>query len=206
MRIFSLAALLAFHFFPAIAYAGIAYSFDGQELKLSTAKGNDVKLLNGDCDKGWDGCIVHNFRGTILNDKFYVVDVHYYEGGQTELFSYKTGTKTVIYGEPHVSPKQNFIIATYTSEGTGSENTGIYLYEIIDGEVKEAFRYRPDGYALYSFGGWCSNDTAIINLTTVCRNDGNEWLEMPVKLTNTTEGWKLDQGRGEECIKSGKVK
>lgn len=206
MRILTLVALLAFHFFPISAHAGIAYSFDGQALKLRTAKGDDVKLRNGNCDKGWDGCIVHNFRGTILDDKFYVVDVHYYEGGQTELFSYKTGTKTAIYGEPHVSPKQNLIIATYASEGTGSENNGIYLYEVVDDEVKEVFRYKPDGYALYSFRGWYSNDVAIINLTTVCRNNGSEWLEMTVKLTNTTEGWQLDQGHGEECIISGKVK
>lgn len=205
MRTIILAAFITFHFLSNCANAGIAYSFDGKELKLKTAKGDTVKLRNGSCDKGWDGCIVHNFRGTILDDKFYVVDVHYYEGGQTELFSYKTGTKTVIYGDPHVSPKQNFIIATYASEGTGSENTGIYLYEIIDGELQEAFRYRPDGYALYSFGGWDSNDIAIINLSTVCRNDGNKWLEMPAKLTNTPKGWQLDQGRGEKCIKSGNV-
>lgn len=214
---FSLSAALALCLtgFPAVtAYAqqNIGYSFDGRVLQLKTERGDYVKLQDGNCDEGWDGCIVHRFRGTIANDQFYVVDIGYYEGGAINLYSHKSGTNTVIYGNPFMSPQKKLIATALGVEATGSENNGIYLFEIIDGEAKEIFRYRPEGYALYDFSHWTSENDAIINLTTACREyeDGkltkNEMLTLPIKLARTDSGWQLDQGQGAACIESTKIR
>ena len=181
---------------------GTAFSYDGQELQLRLANGEYVKLQDGNCDEGFDGCIIHKFQGTIANDQFYLVDVRYYEGGQHELYSYKTGAKTVIYGEPHLSPQGKMIAIAMGDELTGPN--GVLLFSIAGGEAKELFRYNPEGYALYRFDRWAANeDEVFIELTTQCVENGkSESLVMPVKLINSASGWQLDQGMGAACILS----
>ncbi|PZP83643.1 MAG: hypothetical protein DI582_10625 [Azospirillum brasilense] len=180
---------------------GPAFSYDGQELQLRLANGEHVTLQNGKCDKGFDGCIVHRFKGTIANDQFYLVDIGYYEGGHHKLYSYKSGTGTVIYGQPHLSFQEK-LIATAVSDEM-NDGSGVYLFEIANGEAKEIFRYKPKGYGLYRFDRWKGESEAIIELTTMCRMDGkNEQLVTPVRLVNTPDGWQLDQGQGEACIAS----
>lgn len=183
------------------ALRGPAFSYDGQELQLKLKNGEYLTLRDGSCDQGFDGCITHQFKGTFARDQFYLVHAQYYEGGENALYSYKSGTKTPIYGAPHLSLQEN-LIATAAGDEMNGDN-GVYLFEIAHGEAKEIFRYRPDGYAFYRFDRWTSNDEAIIELFTLCRDNGrNDSLTIPVHLKNTPTGWQLDQGIGEACIQS----
>jgi hypothetical protein len=181
---------------------GPAFSYDGKELELKLEGGKYLTFTDGPCDQGFDGCVIHQFRGTFARDQFYFVHHQYYEGGKYMLYSYKSGNRTIIYGEPHLSPQEN-LIATAMGDEMNDDGTGIRLFEIANGEAKELFHYKPNGYALYRFDKWINNNEAAIELYTMCRDNGrNDSLTMPVHLRNTPTGWQLDQGIGEACIQS----
>ena len=217
MRIIQIIALFALHLLSISAEAGIAYSFDGEVLVLKTEKGGPIRLKNSNCNDGPERCIKHRFRGTIADDQFYYVDTGFYEGVELALYSYKSGTKTEIYAEPHLSTQGTLIVTALGDEASNYTDNGVFVFEIVGGELKEIFRYQTKDYALYRFKNWESQEKAIIELTVWCKKSRDkthnidateftrtELVTLDILLTRTAKGWQLDQENGRACIESTK--
>ena len=69
-----------------------------------------------------DGIQAHKFLGVKKSIGFYLVNVQFYEGGQTYLIDQQTGTSYTLWSEPIFSPNDSLLI---TESAAGMEGTPV---------------------------------------------------------------------------------
>jgi len=180
---------------------------DETSLSLKLAGGKTKKFVSLTTCSGYEDCVLYIYRGLIASNQFYWVDVRHYEGGTSLLISQKNGEQNDVIDEPHVSPDAKYVVSASDQEAYGP--SGVFLWEITDGQLVQRFETGPKENALFRFTAWDNSKTVkLIKITyglgEFCSKDTakeSSLVETPVRLTLKKSDWQLQELINEKQIK-----
>jgi hypothetical protein len=166
----------------------------GKTLSLHLLSGKMLELNNLEPCEDYGNCLLYTYRGLVADKQFFLVNVDHYEGGEVLLISRKTGEQVDTVGEPYVSPDGKLIVSASANEAYS--DAGVFLWEIVNGDLVSRFHFVPSDYQLYKFTRWIDADRMeLIKITSppegLCSE--NTLAEYPVHLVkNKDNKWSLE--------------
>jgi hypothetical protein len=165
----------------------------GKTLSLHLLSGKVLALNNLETCEAYEDCLFYTYRGLVADKQFFLVDVSFYEGGETLLISRKNGEDVDTVETPHLSPDGRFIISA--SDHEAYSDPGVFLWEVVDGVLVSRFNFVPSEYELFKFIRWIDSDKVELIKTShplegLCPE--NTQVEYQVQLVKNTDGWAME--------------
>lgn len=165
----------------------------GKTLSLHPLSGKVVELTNIESCENFDSCVFYTYRGQIADGQFFLVNADYYEGGSVFVISRKTGEQIDTIDDPHVSPEGRYIVSASAYEA--GRDSGVFLWEIVDGALVARFRYIPEDYQLFTFNRWIdSNSVELVKTAWPPKGECPEGklAEFSMRLVDKNGKWLLE--------------
>lgn len=172
---------------------------EGDMLHLKLDSGAELSFENQTDFGGVEPYAYYEFKEYMPDLNLYVLDVHFYEGGEYLVISGRSGKNYRMYAYPEVSPDRLHIVAVSEEDGMGGGENSIRLWRVEQGELIEEFYYNTDElgyYNLNSLSEWYDNKTVRIRRVlsaehiTTCPKPS--LVEVQVALRKIGGSWKLN--------------
>lgn len=179
---------------------------EGDMLHLKLDSGAELSFENQTDFGGVEAYAYYEFKEYLADLDLYILDVHFYEGGEYLVISGRSGKNYRMYAYPEVSPDRLHIVAVSQDEMGGGENS-IRLWRIEKSVLTEEFYYSTYNLGYYnmnSFSKWQNNATVITNRffysdnTTLCPEPGH--VEAQFALRKIGDSWALDKEHIEGAV------
>ena len=168
---------------------------DVLRIKLQNGKTKIYKSDRKACDSttNVDGCIVHEFAIYYPAVNAFAVDIGFYEGGQAEVGSTRTGQVVTLDTLPEFSPSGRWFVSVSNTE-MGDRAYDVGIWSTAPDVPKQELRYRtPSGepYEYWEFQGWDGDDRVLLSVSV---NLGNGAMrDFETDAVRTEQGWKLNR-------------
>jgi hypothetical protein len=165
----------------------------GESLRLTFQNGSSrvYEDRSAGCDQGEsDDCVDYKISGYFAKHGLLLIQIGYYEGGESMLVRLGNGKETKMLVPPHYSPHENWLVSVCWSEGPAGCGNGIDIVPTVADQTAREWHYRlPDKeYALYEFVGWDGEDRVKL---TVTFRDGENFKTLPASVDRIAGRWRL---------------
>ena len=168
--------------------------------KFVERKGNDLifklgngkkKIFESDPDSiGESHCVFYMYRGYLKSINSYVVNVHYYEGGEFILINSYSGDTTILDGIPYVSPNAKFIYINNPCLICASFSPNIaQIWEMKKGKPIYISNLVKDS-CQFENPKWINNNEILIDKHFIYNDSNNKWNDFVKKGRIVFEGGK----------------
>jgi hypothetical protein len=172
---------------------------EGDMLHLKLDSGAEVSFKNLTEFDRVETYAYYEFKEYLADLDLYILDVHFYEGGEYLVISGKSGRNYQMYAYPNVSPDRLHIVAVSEEDGMGGGENSIRLWRIEQGELMEEFYYNTEVLGYYnmnSFSAWQDNKTVrmrrILSAEHITSCPKPSLVEVQVALRKTGGSWELN--------------
>lgn len=176
-----------------IAKAGALATRRGGELRLTL--GNSALKLYKDnqkaCEKGpYDSCKSYMLYDYFPGHQLLLLRVLYYESDEWLLVRQQDGREENIVAPPRYSPGKNWLASVFWTEGPSDGNNGIDIVPANSGSTEPSFHYRSEGYELWEYVRWESDDRLSVKVTWRPKPD-SELVDWPAEVVRVDGQWQL---------------
>jgi hypothetical protein len=176
-----------------IAKTGALAARRGGELRLTLGNGA-VKLYKDNqkaCEKGpYGSCKNYMLYDYFPEDRLLLVHLMFYEGDEWLLIRQQDGKKENIVAPPRYSPGKKWLASVFWTEGPSDGNNGIDIVPANGDSTEPAFHYRSEGYELWEYVRWESDDRLSVKVTWRVGSDP-ELVDWPAEVVRVDGKWQL---------------
>jgi len=143
------------------------------------------------CAKGpYESC-----RSYLLYDYFpaprlFLVHVMYYESDEWILVRQQDGKEENIVAPPRYSPGKKWLASVFWTEGPSDGNNGIDIVPADSDSAEPAFHYRSEGYELWEYVRWETDDRLTVKVTWRPGPD-TDLVAWPAEVIRINGQWQL---------------
>lgn len=167
----------------------------GGELRLTLGNGA-VKLYKDNqskkaCEKGpYESCKTYLLYDYFPEPRLLLVHVMYYESDEWLLVRQQDGREEQIVAPPRYSPGKKWLASVFWTDGPSDGNNGIDIVPANGDSTEPAFHYRSEGYELWEYVRWESDDRLSVKVTWRVGSDP-ELVDWPAEVVRVNGKWQL---------------
>jgi hypothetical protein len=168
---------------------------DGERLLIRLTGGETLALTNAPDSADVAGAS-YSYVGHLQPIAHHLIEVQYYEGRSFLLINQRTGRRTVIAGQPSISPDSLRIVTTSVDLEAGYDPTEIAVWRVDGDSLVLEWRLDPRTVVAHPDSAWGPTDAAWITATEIRVNKehrfGRRGGTAVVRLGGS--GWVLSDG------------
>ena len=138
----------------------------------------------------WGKCLVFRVLSYFPRTQSYLVQKSYYECGAYLLINRHTGSETVMYAIPVLSPNAKYLLSIDQSDAC-DRKYDIAIWSMQTDPPKLEFKYQAEQYENWEVAAW--NDDTHIKVKGFI--NGKAPYDQEAELVRKETGWALDLGR-----------
>ncbi|MBR0756568.1 hypothetical protein JQ604_30690 [Bradyrhizobium jicamae] len=167
----------------------------GGELRLKLANGAMKLYKDNQTKAACAGASYESCKSYMLYDYFpehglLLVHVMYYESDEWLLVRQQDGRQEQIVAPPRYSPDRKWLASVFWTDGPSDGNNGIDILPASGESIEQAFHYRSEGYELWEYVGWESDDRLSVKVTWRVGSDP-ELATWPAEVVRVNGKWQL---------------